>query len=252
MMEKPKLRGADVVTSVILILFGGWVLWQAFHMPMRDSYGGVMNVWYVSPALLPIIIGAGIVALAASILVHALKEGGAAALREMLRGLGAGGAEGGIRFAAILVPLISLVFMNLQRIDFFLCIVLFLYFMISVFYLDDMRVLRRSLIFYTAEMALLLILFLTGLDARLNTLFQYSVDVLALVLFIALVVFVRHQAGRDPVRRRMLRQTMLMSVLAPLVLVPAFRFLLRVPLPKEGGIVNLMSLLVYTLRKLGG
>jgi len=36
------------------------------------------------------------------------------------------------------------------------------------------------------------------------------------------------------------------------VLVPVFRFLLRVPLPKEGGIVNLMSLLVYTLRHLGG
>ena len=92
-----------------------------------------------------------------SILLHALKEGGAAALREIIRGLGAGGAEGGIRFAAILVPLISLVFMNLQRIDFFLCIMLFLYFMISVFYLDDMRVLRRSLVFYTAEMVLLLL-----------------------------------------------------------------------------------------------
>jgi hypothetical protein len=252
MMEKPKLRGADVITSVILILFGGWVLWQAFRMPMKDSYGGVMNVWYVSPALLPIIIGAGIIALAVSILVHALKEGGAAVLREMLRNLGSRGWDSTVRFAAILVPLISLVFMNLQRIDFFLCIMLFLYFMISVFYLDDMRVLRRALVFYTAEMVLLLLLFVFGLDARLNALFRYSVDVLALVLFVALVFFVRLQAGRDPVRRRMLRQTMLVTVLAPLVLVPVFRFLLRVPLPKEGGIVNLMSLLVYTLRKLGG
>jgi len=252
MMEKPKLRGADVVTSVILIAFGGWVLWQAFHMPMKDSFGGVMNVWYVSPALLPIIIGAGIIALAASILVHALKEGGAAALREMLRGTGRRGAEGAIRFAAILVPLFSLVFMNLQRIDFFLCVMLYLYFTIAVFYLDDRRVLRRTLVFYSAEMLLLLLLFLLGLDARLNALFRYSVDVLALVLFIALVVFVRIQAGREPVRRRMLRHAMVMSVAAPLVLVPVFRFLLRVPLPTEGGIVNLMSLLVYTLRHLGG
>jgi hypothetical protein len=74
MMEKPRLRGADVVTSLLLIVFGGWVLWQAFHMPMKDSFGGVMNVWYVSPALLPIIIGAGVIALASSILAHALKE----------------------------------------------------------------------------------------------------------------------------------------------------------------------------------
>ncbi len=252
MMEKPRLRGADIVTSLLLIIFGGWVLWQAFHMPMKDSFGGVMNVWYVSPALLPIIIGAGIVLLAISILVHALKEGGAAALREMLRGLGTRGAEGGIRFAAILVPLISLVFMNLQRIDFFLCIMLFLYFTIAVFYLDDMRVLRRTLVFYTAEMVLLLVLFVLGLDVRLKELFRYSTDVLALVLFVALVVFLRIQAGREPLRRRMLRHVMVMTVAAPLVLVPVFRFLLRVPLPNEGGIVNLMSLLVYTLRHLGG
>ena len=175
-----------------------------------------------------------------------------AVLREMLRNLGGRGWEGTIRFAAILVPLISLVFMNLQRIDFFLCIMLFLNFMISVFYLDDARVLRRSLVFYTAEMGLLLILFVTGLDARVNALFKYSIDVLALLLFVATALFIRHQAGPDPVRRRMLRQSMLMSVFSPLVLVPVFRFFLRVPLPKEGGIVNLMSLLVYTLRKLGG
>ena len=31
-------------------------------MPMKDSFGGVMNVWYVSPALLPMIIGFAIIA----------------------------------------------------------------------------------------------------------------------------------------------------------------------------------------------
>lgn len=251
MMEKPRLRGVDVVTSVILIAFGAWVLWQAFHMPMKDSFGGVMNVWYVSPALLPVIIGAGIIALAVSILVHALKEGGAAALRQML-GSASRGGQGGIRFLAILVPLLALVFMNLRRIDFFLCVILFLYFMIAVFYVDDARVLRRSLVFYSAEMALLLVLFLTGLDRRLNSLFPYATDVLALVLFLATVLFIRLQAGAGAEVRRKLRQAMTMTLVTPLVLVPVFRFLLRVPLPYEGGIVNLMSLGVYALRRMGG
>jgi hypothetical protein len=252
MMEKPRLRGADVATGVILILFGAWVLWQAFHMPMKDSFGGVMNVWYVSPALLPMIIGVGIIALAASILVHALKEGGAAALRQMVRDFGARGGEGGIRFLAILVPLLSLVFMNLRRIDFFLCVILFLYFMIAVFYIDDARVLRRSLVFYTAEMVLLLVLFLLRLDRRLNASFAYATDVLALLLFLATVLFIRLQAGGAAEVRRKLRQAMAMTLVTPLVLVPVFRFLLRVPLPYEGGIVNLMSLGVYALRRMGG
>jgi hypothetical protein len=142
--------------------------------------------------------------------------------------------------------------MNLQRIDFFLCVMLYLYFTIAVFYLDDTRVLRRSLVFYSAEMALLLILFVTGLDVRLNAVFTYAIDVLALLLFVATVAFIRTQAGREAVRRRILRHAMWMTIVAPLVLVPVFRFLLRVPLPKEGGIVSLMSLLVYTLRHLGG
>jgi hypothetical protein len=252
MMERSKLRGADIVTSVLLLLFGGWVLLQGFRMPMKDSFGGVMNVWYVSPALLPLIIGFGILALAASILVHALKDGGLAALRAMLRGPGSRGGESGVRFLAILVPLFSLVFMNLQRIDFFLCIVLFLWFMISVFYLDDMPILRRSLAFYSAEMALLLLLFLLGLDARLNAAFKYATDVLALLLFLAAVAFIYRQAGKDAARRRKLRQSLLMTFLTPVVLVPVFRFLLRVPLPHEGGIVNLMSMAYYALRRLGG
>ncbi len=252
MMEKPRLRGADLVTAVILIAFGAWVLYQAFQMPMKDSFGGVMNVWYVSPALLPIIIGAGIIALATSILVHALKGGGAAALRQMLRGKATRNGEDGIRFLAILVPLVSLVFMNLRRIDFFLCVMLFLYFMITVFYIDDARLMRRALLFYTAEMALLLVLFVSGLAARLNSVFGYATDVLALLLFAATVLFIRLQAGGGAEVRRKLRHAMLMSLVTPLVLVPVFRFLLRVPLPYEGGIVNLMSLGVYALRRLGG
>jgi hypothetical protein len=44
------------------------------------------------------------------------------------------------------------------------------------------------------------------------------------------------------------KQAMLMTYITPLFIVPIFRFMLRVPLPKEGGIVNLMSLIYYTLR----
>lgn len=142
--------------------------------------------------------------------------------------------------------------MNLRRIDFFLCVVLFLYFMIAVFYIDDARLMRRSLLFYTAEMALLLLLFVSGLHVRLNSMFAYATDVLALLLFAAVVLFIRLQAGAGAEVRRKQRQAMAVSLATPLVLVPVFRFLLRVPLPYEGGIVNLMSLGVYALRRIGG
>jgi hypothetical protein len=53
MMDKDKLRKADIFSGSIIMLFGLWIISQALQMPMKDSWGGVQNVWYVSPALLP-------------------------------------------------------------------------------------------------------------------------------------------------------------------------------------------------------
>ena len=57
MMDKDKLRKADFFSGIIILLFGAWIVRQAFKMPMKDSYAGVQNVWYVSPALFPLLIG---------------------------------------------------------------------------------------------------------------------------------------------------------------------------------------------------
>jgi hypothetical protein len=43
---------------------------------MKGTYGGVSNVWYVSPAILPIMIGVLLIIFSAGILLRAVKEGG--------------------------------------------------------------------------------------------------------------------------------------------------------------------------------
>jgi hypothetical protein len=249
MMEKTKLRGADIITAAILIIFGIWELVETFKMPMKDSFGGVMNVWYVSPALFPMIIGGGIIILALNILIHGLKNGGMASLKAMIgEKKQAGISESGYRFMAILLPLFSLVYMNLSRIDFFLCVALFLSFTITVFYLDDMGLLKKITLFYLAEMAVLFLLFLFNIHKVLNALFPYSTDSIALVLLVLLIVRMYRAVSGNTDYRRKFRHSMIMSFLIPLLLVPAFRFLLRVPLPTEGGIVDLMYLVYYAFR----
>jgi hypothetical protein len=57
MLEIEKLRKADIFSGVIISLFGLWVVGQALKMPMKDSWGGVQNVWFVSPALFPLFVG---------------------------------------------------------------------------------------------------------------------------------------------------------------------------------------------------
>jgi len=252
MIDKTKLRGADIITSILFFLLGIWIISGALKMPLRESYAGVNSVWYVSPALLPLIIGSAIILLSISIFLHALRNGGL----ESIKGIWANRknvhllSDANIRYGSVLVPLFAMVYMNLTRIDFFLSIVLFLAFTITVFHLDNPKIFRTSLYFYTAQMALLLILFLFKIDKLLNSLFIYSMDIIALVLIIVLTIFLRRLMKKEDKvdYARKFKQAMLMTYITPLFIVPIFRFMLRVPLPKEGGIVDLMSLIYYTLR----
>ena len=133
--------------------------------------------------------------------------------------------------------------MNLPRIDFFLSILLFLLFFIPIFYFNDFPLLKKLLAFYSIEMGMLLLLFLTGIDQVLTGSFRYSMDILSLGLILALYLFIRITIRGQEDYRRKLRHALLISVLTPLILVPVFRFFLRVPLPKEGGIVDILFIL---------
>jgi len=76
MMPKEKLRHADVVTASLLSLLSLALLIGASRMPLRGTYGGVVNVWYVSPAALPFVIGTGLLVMSLGLLRRALREGG--------------------------------------------------------------------------------------------------------------------------------------------------------------------------------
>ena len=69
MLEKEKLRKADIFSGSIIFFFGLWIVLQAVKMPMKDSWGGVQNVWYVSPALFPLLVGAMIALLAVTVVL---------------------------------------------------------------------------------------------------------------------------------------------------------------------------------------
>ncbi|PKL06661.1 MAG: hypothetical protein CVV53_03120 [Spirochaetae bacterium HGW-Spirochaetae-9] len=252
MMEKSRLRSFDVVWSGLFFLLGIYILAEAFQMPLKDSYAGVDSVWYVSPALLPIIIGVAILLLSGAIFLHALKNGGWATLkasiinRKKVNFL----SDANIRYAGVLVPLIAMVYLNITRIDFFITVILFLVFTISVFHLDDLLIMRKAVYLYTAEMGIILLLAIFGLDKKLVALFVYSLDIIATLMIASMVILLAvlvRKSGK-PEHRKKLRQAMWMSFMTPVFIVPLFRFILRVPLPVEGAVVNLMSEIYYMFR----
>ena len=159
-MDKGRLRRADFITSIILILFGLWLLYETFQMPMKDTYGGVENVWYVSPALLPLIISIGIILLGFVLFLHSLKTGGAKKFINGLKQKKRGISESLTRLFIILLILISYVYLYIPRVDFFLSSLIFLFVFITGFYFDDIKLLQKHSLFYLIGSSVFLIIFI--------------------------------------------------------------------------------------------
>ncbi len=248
MMEKDRLRQADFVTSIVLILFGIVELYFTFQMPMQATFGGVRNVWYVSPALMPLFIGFSIIVLGSVLLAHSIRTGGAAGFISAVRSYQFRLTESAERFGAILLAIITFVFLFVPRVDFVLSIVLFLFYFVSAFYFEQPQFMRRISGYYGAICVVFLILFAFPIANAFNAAFLYSTDVIALLAIILLVVVARRAVGADTELRKRFRVSLLVSLVTPAVLAPAFRYFLLVPLPHEGGIVELMNLIYYSLR----
>jgi hypothetical protein len=128
MMPKEKLRHADVVTAVLLMLLSLAVMIGAGQMPLRGTYGGVVNVWYVSPAALPFVIGMGLFLMALHLLRFAIDEGGH---RGILRFFGARartlrGNTPVHRMLGVVLLLGIYVYGLIGRIDYYLASILYL------------------------------------------------------------------------------------------------------------------------------
>jgi hypothetical protein len=255
MLEKTKLRKADAFTALGLIAFGIWILVEAFNMPMKDSWGGVMNVWYVSPALMPIGIGVSILLLSFALLYNAVREVGLPELKAVAVRFGhralAKPSDGNVMFFAIASQLLIWVYLYIPRIDFFLNTVLFLLAFIPMFYFGSIRLLKRIWAAYLAGAAFFLAYFASGIGKIAYSAFKYSGDVFMLVYVIVFAFLARgliaKEVGLGKENARKFRLLLFVSVFFPLFICPVFKFLLQVPLPYEGGIIGLMSLAKFRL-----
>lgn len=251
MMDKKNLRKADIFSGAIIFLFGLWIVSQALKMPMKDSWGGVQNVWFVSPALFPLFVGAMIALLGALLTRTALKSVGIAELGRVLNWLWSSdlvrflGTPAVIRFYAMVVLFFGFVFLNISRIDFFLCSVLFLVVFISMFYFDDDTLLIKLLFFYLAGTVITLVFFALDFPKILEGHITFAGDWLTLAFIIAYSIYTWVLIRHIPVLRKKYRTSLILAVIAPFLIGPIFKYLLLVPMPTEGLVVTLMDAIWY-------
>ena len=247
-MKKKELRKADFITSVLLLLFSVWIIIETLKMPMKDTFGGVQNVWYVSPALFPLIISIFIMVLGTILLIHSIKSGGAKYFLDNFSIRYKGLSENNIRFIGILLALFSFVYLNIPRVDFFISVTLFLTYFISVFYFDDENLLRKLTLFYFIGSIIFIILFVFGISKILNSYYKYSTDILALFFYVSYVIYNWINIKSSNIFKKRFIVSLMVALVVPLILCPTFRYFLLVPLPKEGLIIQIMHNIYYLIK----
>jgi len=251
MLDKEKLRKADIFSGAIICLFGLWVILQALKMPMKDSWGGVQNVWYVSPAIFPLFVGCMIMLLGGLLCRTALKTVGLKAFAESVRWLTSKAlfqflnSVPNLRFYTIVVLFISFVYLNIPRIDFFLSAVLFLAVFITSFYFDDAELLKKLFFFYLAGVFVLILYFASGLNTPLRSAVPFPADILVLCFIAAYCVYAWSLVRGNNVLRKKYRTAMIIAFAAPFIVGLIFKYFLLVPMPAEGLVVSFMDYLWY-------
>lgn len=254
-MEKEKLRKADIFSGSIISLFGLWILLQSLKMPMKGSWGGVQNVWYVSPAIFPLFIGSMIMLLGLMLIRTAYRETGPEKIQQMFRWLGSSElliylkSESVIRFYAVCILFLAFIFLNIPRIDFLLCSILFLVAFISMFYLDNSILLKKMLCFYLGGSAVFILWFISGLPEKLSAVSEYPSDWPALMFILSYIAYAWKVIPADSesgeLFRKKYRTALIIAIVTPFFICTVFKYFLLVPMPTEGLVVSLMDTIRY-------
>lgn len=345
-MDKDTLRKSDFKTGSLLIVFCLWFLSVTFlFMPFKETYGGVDNVWYVSPWIFPAIVLTLLLILSIILTINAAIENGMRDLivfpegqrsKFRLTGLGyilvtglAIALTAGLWYliisiedkiqssleeakwlsdptkvqifewsdpiAVISVSCVSLllaailcllaislarhsnvagerssvpkevsestislliistlfcmlIYVFVPRVDFFVSILLFLSVFTAVFYVGDPRLSKVALGGFLGISVLTAFVFVTGLAAKINAVIDFGTDFIILIATITLMLWIWLLLSGNTEARARYRTSLLVSWVTPLILVPAFRFGLLVPLPHEGGVIEFMHLLRYAIQ----
>ncbi len=251
MMDKDKLRKTDIYSGAAIFLFGLWIILQAIKMPMKDSWGGVQNVWYVSPAIFPLFVGCMIMLLGGLLCRTALKMVGFKAFGQTVRWLLSKAlwqflnSIPVLRFYTIVALFLSFVFLTIPRIDFFLSAFLFLVVFITSFYFDDAILLKKLFFFYLAGIIVLILYFALGLNDPLGRIVPFPADILTICFLVSYSVYAWMLIRGNPLLRKKYRTAMIVAFVSPLVVGMIFKYFLLVPMPSEGLVVAVTDYLWY-------
>lgn len=251
MMEKDQLRKADIFSGTLILILGLFIISQGLQMPMKDSWGGVQNVWFVSPALFPLFVGSTLSLLGGILISIAFKSVGMEGMKSVFSFLGSSEfrrflqEKKTVRFYGVVFNLLVFVFLMIPRIDFFPAAILFLLSLFFMYYLGDHQQLKKVFGFLLAAHLLLGVFLLLGLGDKVIPGVEFGGDCLVFCIIVALCVFTKLQIREQQELKRKFRLCLLIGFLAPMIVGIIFKYFLLVPMPFEGLVVQLLDAIWY-------
>ncbi|SLM33018.1 membrane hypothetical protein [Desulfamplus magnetovallimortis] len=251
MMKTEDLRKADFFSGSAITLLGLLISGGALQMPMKDSWGGVQNVWYVSPAIFPLFVGTILTLLGLFLVRISIKNVGKEGIKSTLEYLFGKSfilyafSETTIRFYAILFNLLLFVFVMVPRIDFFPASIMFLLVLFLMFYYSD----HSHLISIFKKLAwfslLLFIVIVNRWDSFLEPIIPYAKDWMVIGFILFLIFHSAKSINNDTDKKRRFRICLIIGITAPFVIGIIFKYFLLVPMPFEGLVVSLLDSIWY-------
>ena len=234
-------RNADFWTSLVLLVLAAAMIGGALQFPLRGTYAGVRNAWYVSPALLPLMVAGCLAVLALALLMIAVRAGAA---RTAFRRSGTATGQLDVMLIAGLIA--ALVVCFIPRVDFIVAAAFFLLAFTISFHLNDAHLARLVLAAFFGVAVLAAGMALLGLTPAPRSTAAMVVDAVVLaILAVTILVVLWRGTADDP---RALRHCLGVALVTPLLLGSIFKFFLLVPLPREGLVVIALDTVRYALR----
>ena len=237
------LRRADFRTAIILIAVSVVMIWTALGYPLQESYGGVENSWYLSPALFPLMIAGCLLLLSLILMANAVRFIAAENQWGRLFGpeLFAVGQRG-LRTLLIAGYIGGYTWLLIPNVDFVLATLLFLVVFSGTFYVCDGS---RAWTLLGGYLVGCILIWLSTAVFDNDRASQHIADGLAAM---AIAFAVNHLLYMTRGEHRRALITIAVSVVATLLITVSFRFGLLVPLPTEGVVIEALQSLRGMLR----
>lgn len=244
--EVPPLRKADFWTSLVLLALAAGMLVETLSYPLQGSYAGVRNAWYVSPALLPLIIAGTLIVLSGLLLANAIRTGGAgAALADLPHASATRMWAATADFWIIGGILAGYIYGLLPRVDFIAATTLMLFTLVAIYDMERPSIVRRALAIFFITTIVVVALALLGWRPGAQSAAAYARDGAVWAAAAASIVLVWFAARGHATAGARFSRCVWLSVLTALIASIVFKYGLLVPLPTEGLTVELMNQIRY-------